>query len=297
MALRQGRRSKTSIALDAKLDLPRAGQALEKLEALGLASRTETNRWLLTRRGSDRNFKTVPDRFRPYNVALGRGTKRLLALLHRPLRGSELVNKSGITRQGVHQLLVKLHAQGRVKLGDRSNAMLIVARSGDKTPLLRTDEERVLSAIPESYPTSLMRLKRAVQHISKQRLQEILARFLKLGFIAPFAGISGDTVYRITAATLKHPQRRQARRAVPLRLPVESDRPHAMLSVIEASGSLRSRDLVRAMKLPAALTYALAHRLKQRGLVQSLDRNWSLTDKGVEVLAELTRRRSAREPL
>ena len=67
------------------------------------------------------------------------------------MKGNEIVEKLGVTHQRVRQLLIKLHAQGRVAFGDPENPFWLVTRTSDKTPLLSYEEERVLSAIPRDY--------------------------------------------------------------------------------------------------------------------------------------------------
>jgi uncharacterized protein YjhX (UPF0386 family) len=110
-----------------------------------------------------------------------------------------------------------------------------------------------------------------------------------------FDGFSDDTVYRIAAAGLKHPQRnRSARPAQEPRLPVESGRVHAVLSAILDARSLRIRDLKDALKIPHASINALMQYLKRKALVQKTSQElgapYSLTDEGLEILTEMERR-------
>ena len=111
VALRFRKESKTEIAIQAKLDLKKAATALETLKELGLARRGEINRWHFTARGRNCRFKTIPDRIRRGSALLGPGARRLLDVLDRPMRGSELAERLGITLQRVRQLVVKLYAQ------------------------------------------------------------------------------------------------------------------------------------------------------------------------------------------
>ena len=297
VALRHRKESKTEIAIQAELDLKKAATALEKLEELGLARRGEMNRWHPTGRGRNCRFKIVPDRIRRSSTLPGPGARRLLELLDRPMRGRELAERLGITLQRVHQLVVKLHAQGLVKFGDRERILQVVSRINDKTILLSRDEVRVLSAIPDAYATNATKIRLAVL-LPQKSVQQILDRFVARNFIAALNGFADDTVYRITAAGLKHPQRdRCARRAQAPRLPVESDRVYAVLSAILAARSLRIRDLRDALKIPHASINALMQYLKRKALVQKTGRElnapYSLTDKGLEALTEMTRRHAA----
>ncbi len=297
VALRDRKESKTEIAIEAELDLNKTAIALEKLEELGLAGRGEMNRWHPTGRGRNCRSKIIPDRIRRNSALPGPGARRLLELLDRPMRGSELAERLGVTLQRVHQLVVKLHAQGLVKFGDRERILQVVSRINDKTILLSRDEVRVLSAIPDAYATNATKIRLAVS-LPQKSVQQILDRFVARNFITALDGFADDTVYRIAAAGLKHPQRDQrARRAQAPRLPVESDRVHAVLSAILDARSLRIRDLRDALRIPHPSINALMQYLKRKALVQKTSREltapYSLTDKGLEALTEMTRRHAA----
>ena len=248
VALRFRKESKTDIAIRAKLDLKKAEKALEALKELGLAKRDEMNRWHFTRRGRDCRFKTIPDRIRRSSGLPGPGARRLLDALNRPMRGDQLAERLGITLQRVRQLVVKLHAQGLVKFGDPERILEVVSRTKDKTVLLSHDEARVLSAIPDAYATNVTKMRLAVS-LPEKNVQEILDSFVAKHFVAAQDGFTDDTIYQITAAGLKHPQRHEgASLALAPRLPVESDRVHAVLSAIRDARSLRIRDLKNAAK-------------------------------------------------
>ena len=82
--------------------------------------------------------------------------------------------------------------------------------------------------IPDAYATNATKIRLAIS-LPHKSVQEILDRFVAGNFIAALYGLSNDTVYRITADGLKHLQRdRSAGRAQAPRLPVESDRVHAV---------------------------------------------------------------------
>jgi DNA-binding MarR family transcriptional regulator len=297
VALRHHKKFKTEIAMQAELDLHKTAKALEKLEELGLARRGETDGWHPTGRGRKCRFKTVPDRIRRGSTLPGPGARRLLEALDRPMRGRELAARLSITLQRVHQLVVKLHAQGLVKVGDREEILRVVSRSDDKTILLSRDEARVLSAIPDAYATNATKIRLAAS-LPQKSVQQILDRFVARNFIAALDGFADDTVYRITAAGSRHPQRDpRARRAQAPRLPVESDRVHAVLSAILDARSLRIRDLRDALEIPYASINALMQYLKRKALVQKTSRDrhapYSLTDKGLDALTEMTRRHAA----
>jgi hypothetical protein len=100
-ALRDGKDSKTSIAIQARLDLRKTTASLRKLEELGLARRGEMKTWLMTMRGKKCRFRTVPETMRRGDKSLGPGLRRLLDAMDRPMRGRELAKKMGVTIQNV----------------------------------------------------------------------------------------------------------------------------------------------------------------------------------------------------
>jgi len=297
VALRSRKESKTEIAIQARLDLKKAAKALEALKELGLARRGEMNSWHPTGRGRNCRFKTIPDPIRRGSALPGPGARRLLEVLDRPMRGSELAERLGVTLQRVRQLVVKLHAQGLVKLGDPEKILEVVSRNKDKTVLLSRDEARVLSAIPDAYATNVTKIRLAVL-LPEKSVQQILDRFVARHFVAAQDGFTDRTIYQITAAGLKHPQRHQnARLAHAPRLPVESDRVHAVLSAIRDARSLRIRDLKVALKIPHPSINALMQYLKRKALVQKTSQEqaapYSLTGKGLDALTEMARRHAA----
>jgi DNA-binding IclR family transcriptional regulator len=296
-ALRSRKEFKTDIAIRAKLDLKKVEKALEALKELGLAKRDEMNRWHFTRRGRDCRFTTIPDRIRRGSELAGPGARRLLDILDRPMRGSELAERLGLTVQRVRQLVVKLHAQGLVKFGDPERILEVVSRTKDKTVLLSHDEARVLSAIPDAYATNVTKIRLAVL-LPEKSVRKILDRLIGRGFVVAQDGFTGEAVYQTTVPGLKHPQYRQdARLADAPRLPVESDRVRAVLSAIRDARSLRIRDLKNALKIPQPSINALMQYLKRKGLVQKNSQEqaapYSLTDKGFDALTEMARRHAA----
>ena len=297
IALRDGKDLKTKIEIQVKLDLIKTATALGALARQGLAKQDQAKRWHTTARGKACRFEIVPDRLRRNSGLPGPGAQRLLKLLDRPMRGIEIAEKLGVSHQRVRQLVIKLHAQGRVSFGDPKSPFWIVMRAGDKTSLLSRDEERVLSAIPREYATNATKIRLAVL-LPEKKVQQILERFVARNYVTTLDGFADETVYRITAAGLKHPQRDQcARRAQAPRLPVESDRVHAVLSTILEARSLRIRGVRDALKIPHASINALMQYLKRKALVQKTSRElnapYELTDKGLEALAEMTRRHAA----
>ena len=232
IALRRRKDSKPEIAIQAKLDLTKTATELGALARIGLARQNQSKRWHTTTSGKACRFKIVPDRLRRNSGLPGPGALRLLQLLDRPMRGSEIAEELGLSHQRVRQLVIKLHAQGRVSFGDPDKPFWIVMRAGDKTPLLSRDEEHVLSAIPREYATDATKIRLAAR-MPEHTVQQILERLVASRFVQTFEGLKGNRVYRITAAGLRHPQRDNVtRHAEAPRPPVESDRVRKVLSAI-----------------------------------------------------------------
>jgi DNA-binding IclR family transcriptional regulator len=295
LRIRQG--SQPKIALEAKLALARTATALRTLARLGLAKRDQLKRWHATLRGRTCPFETLPDRPRSNAGLPGPSGRRLLELLDRPIRRSEIAEKLGITRQAVHQLLVKLHAQGHVCFSDPKRPSWFVMRAGDKTSLLSRDEERVLSVVPREYATDATKI-RIAAGVPGSKVQQILERLLVRRLIETSAKLREDRLYRITNAGLTHPQCvGSASRARAPRPPVESDRVRSVLSAISDSGELRIRDITKTLSIPHQSTNALMQYLKRKHLVKKrgyeLYSPYSLTAEGLAVLTELTRRQAA----
>jgi predicted ArsR family transcriptional regulator len=297
IALRDSKAMKTGVAIQAKLDLIKTATALSALERLGLAKQGRAKRWHATARGKTCRFEVVPDRLRRNSGIPGAGGRRLLKLLDRPMRGIEIVEKLGVSHQRVRQLMIKLHAQGRVSFGDPKTPFWIVMRAGDKTSLLSRDEERVLSAIPREYATNATKIRLAAR-MPENKVRPILERLIVRRFVEASDGFQGNRVYRVTAAGLKHPQRAElSHHAQAPRPPVESDRVRNVLATILDAGSLRIRDVTDALKIPRNSVNALMQYLKRKHLVRKIGQEfnapYTLTDEGRAALEAIARRRAA----
>jgi predicted transcriptional regulator len=205
--------------------------------------------------------------------------------------------RGGVSHQRVRQLVIKLHAQGRVTFGDPENPFWIIRRADDRTPLLSRDEEHVLSAIPREYVTNVTKIRLAAR-MPENKVQKILEGLIASRFVEEFEGLQGNRVYRLTEAGKNHPQRDQsARRAAVPRLPVESDRVRKVLSTILDSGALRIRDVTDVLRIPRVSMNALMQYLKRKHLVKKtgpeFDAPYAVTDEGRAALAEMARRLAA----
>jgi DNA-binding IclR family transcriptional regulator len=297
VALRHREESLSEIAIAAKLDLRKTAIALGALERFGCAEQGDTNRWYATVPGKTCRFEIIPDRRRRNSESPGPSGRRLLELLDRPMPGSKIAAKLGVTRQRVRQLMFELHAQGLVAFGDPDNPSWIVMRAADKTRLLSRDEERVLSVTPREYATDVAKIRLAAR-LSESRVHQILERLVVVGLVEAFEGLRGNRVFRITEAGLEHAQRAQsARHARAPRPPVESDRVRKVLSAISDARELRIRDVMEILGIPRQSINALMQYLKRKRLVEKTGHEfnapYAVTEEGHAALTELTRRQAA----
>jgi DNA-binding IclR family transcriptional regulator len=300
-ALRRGFVTKTEIAVETRRDLREVSSALGALNRAGLIDPDPDGRfrWRTSGRGRACAIRVVaePRRRGPKRLATaaaGSSAARLLDELHRPMRGAELARRLGLTTQRIRQLVVKLYAQGLVRLGDRRKVLFLVARSGDRTALLCPRAERALSAFPEEAPTTAAKLSVRTR-VPKADMEEALARLLDGGLIEPAGSSRGAAAYRLSAKGRRHFQRRASgRRADPAPLKVKSDRVRAVLTHLAEQGPARIADVRRALGVPAKSMNALMQYLKRRGLARKtgmdLHAPYGLTAEGEAQLEELSRR-------
>jgi DNA-binding MarR family transcriptional regulator len=296
-ALRKGASSKSQIAIAAGLSHYKTRSALLSLAGLRLAESAAGNRWRLTRRGRACRFRTVPERSGRGAGKLGRASKRALRALDRPMSGSELADRLGVTKQRAYQLIVDLHAVGRVRLADPPHRLRIVARVDDPTPFLSRQEQRVLSAIPEDYATTAAKIRLAAG-CGETAAAGAIERLLALGLVARERKVAGAQVYRLKEAGTAHPQyRRAAGPAAPPSLPVRSDRVCAVLALLAKREQAQITEVRDALDIEHRSINALFQYLKRKALVrkdgQELRSPYVLTPQGREILAEMQRRRAA----
>ncbi len=293
---KEGAASHSQIAIAARLTRYKARSALLSLASLRLAEQTAGNRWQLTRRGKTCRFKTVADKTLGGGGKLGRAARRALRALDRPMSGSELAARLGVTKQRADQLIVDLRAAGRIRFGDPQHRARVVARADDPTPLLSGQEQRIFRAVPEGYATTAGKIRLAVKG-SESAVARALERLLELGLIALAENAAGQEVYRLTAAGSAHPQcRRSAGHAAPPTLPVRSDRVCAVLGLLAERGHAQITDVRDALGVAQPSINALFQYLKRKALVRKdgdeMRSPYVLTERGCEVLAEMQRRRA-----
>jgi DNA-binding IclR family transcriptional regulator len=295
-AVRRGIHSKSQIAIAARLDLSETLRALNALARFRLVKKTADHRWRMTHHGRSCRFKTISDKKRRGSKMLGQGAERLLNALNRPMSGNELASELRITKQRVHQLVVKLHGMGHVRLGDQESILHIVARTDDPVPLLPRDEQRAFSAIAEEYDTTVRKIKRIVG-CNEAEVENTLRRLVQMGLVAEHKKVNGSRRYQITKAGSLHPQyRRSGGRADPPPLPVRSDRVFAVLSFLAERERAHITEVRDALGVPHRSINALFQYLKRKCLVrkevEDLRAPYTLTDEGREALTELHHRRA-----
>ncbi len=299
-AVKDGLDGKTKIAIETKQDLKTVAKALKNLSHAGLIERIDSRRWRPTEHGRHCAVRVVPNPARRFGgkvfgrLIAGSTAQRLLDALDRPMHGSDLVERLGVTRERVHQLIVRLHAQGRVRLGDRGKTLHIIARSGDPTLLLTHDEERILSALPDDAATTVPSLALGA-HMRSARATNVVGHLYEMDLVEEVGSSRGQTLYRLAAEGRAHFQRRaSARRAEPAPLKVRSDRVRNVLSYLAERGRARIKDVRDALGISQTSMNALMQYLKRKGLVRkiNLEQNapYELTIEGRDILREMHRR-------
>ncbi len=266
---------------------------------MGIVIRRQRYCWEATRRGEIAVVSIVanPQRSRGGKrfgeIRPGTSSDRLVALLDRPRRGTDLANELGISLQRVHQLVIRLVALGFLRVGDERHPLNIVCRADDNSLLLRITEEKVLSALPQGGATTvgkiaiMTRMTRpdvsaSIQHLIDNRLVR-------------HEGVSkhGD-LFILTPTGADHPQRRRTARHADLPpLPVRSHRVREVLAHLVREGPTRTRDVGFGLKIPLRSINALMQYLKRKGLVRksnaALNGPHEVTDHGRKTLADMMR--------
>jgi DNA-binding IclR family transcriptional regulator len=284
------------IALRAGLNLRQTIRALGTLASLDLAIINTRHTWHLTPRGKTADISIAPavrtrGRKPMTTPTPGGSAARLLALLDRPRRGAELTTLLGVTRQRVHQLVVALSALGLVRSADPTYPTFVIALKDDPSTLLRADQERVLSAFPETEATTLSKLALVIR-MPGRKLASIAAALLEAGLIEKTGMATYGYLYRLTAAGSVHWQRSAtARHAGTPPLPFRSDRVRAVLSYLESQGPIRTRDVGVGLEIPQTSVNALMQYLKRKNVVctQTDARHapYELTPDGRKMLAAM----------
>jgi len=301
-AVRAGFAGKTAIAIQAKRGLTAVDRALGALSRDDLVRRQSPTEWRTTPQGQMCQVHIISDQPRdrrgrkPGKIVAGSAGERLLNLLDRPRRGQEVLTHLGVTRQRLHQLVVRFYAEERLRLGDPECITHILARADDRSVLLTRAEERLLSAIPEGVATTVPRLAAATR-MDSRRTSAIASSLLEKDLIAACGEHRGHALFRHTPEGQDHFQRRAVARVTePVPLEVRSDRVHAVLACLAEHRQARTRDLGEMVGVPLRSMNALMQYLKRKGMVEktgdALVAPYMLAPKGQETLEEMARRRT-----
>jgi len=212
------------------------------------------------------------------------------------MRGHEIARRLTVTPQRVRQLVVKLMAMGRVRVGDPDRVTLIVARREDPSVLLTYSEERVLSSLHQTEETTAS----SVAADLKMLLADVMKLLISLrdkGLVRETGQSRRGVHYSLTEAGAVHVQyRSDAKKARPVPLAVRSDRVRQVLSHLAEHGPARIRDLREALHIPHDSANALMQYLKRKGLIHKtadhLTAPLELTTQGLETQQAMDRRKN-----
>lgn len=306
-AIRAGVDTNTRIAVVTKQDLKSIGSALIGLSSVGLIKKSGRYAWRATELGQSCDVTVVPESTRRRRGSKG-GTilpgstdDRLLQSLDQPKRASELVDCLNVSPQRIHQLIIKHHSHGRLKLGDPQCVMHIVAHSDDPSDLLTREEERVLSALSDDAPAHATSIAAAAR-IGANQVRSILVRLCEKRLVRMAGSVRDKPIYALTADGASHFQRRAASpRALAPQPLVKSDRVQRVLSFLCDRGQARIRDVRDTLGIPHKSLNALMQYLKRRGFVEKADAPanapYRLTEAGNEALEHMSRRQESRSSM
>jgi len=298
-AIRAGAGMQSLIALQTKLTLKDAAGSIAKLAAAGLVIRQQRYCWEATRRGERAVVSIVanPERSRGGKrfgeIRPGTSSDRLVALLDRPRRGTDLANELGISSQRVHQLVIRMVALGFLRVGDERHPLRIVCRADDHSVLLRITEERILSALPQGGATMVDKIA-IMTRMTRPDVSASIQHLIDNGLVRQEGVSKHGELFILTPAGADHPQRRRtARRADLPPLPVRSERVREVLAYLVREGPTRTRDVGFGLKIPLRSINALMQYLKRKGLVRksdaALNAPHEVTDHGRKTLVDMMR--------
>jgi DNA-binding IclR family transcriptional regulator len=211
--------------------------------------------------------------------------------LTQPQHGADLIAKLGVSRQHVHQSVVRLAALGLIRTGEADRPIYAVARSDDPSILLRASEETVLSVFPETAATTVANIARAC-HRTSEETASVMRVLSDYGLVEPAGHSRRGEVYHLTPAGQAHWQRRPVAQTADLpALPVKSDRVRLVLSQLAQHGPARTHSVGQALGIPRLSINALMQYLKRKGLVcktsMDLHAPHELTNEGKETLQSM----------
>jgi DNA-binding MarR family transcriptional regulator len=225
---------------------------------------------------------------------------RLLTMLDRPRRATELAKLLGVTRERVRQLIFRLLALDFIRSADPAAPTSVVARKDDPSLLLRMEQACVLSRFPDDEATTLSRIVGLV-HIPRERLTIIAEALREAGLIETAGTAEQAELYRLTPAGRTHWQRsgdvRKADAPPPPPLPFRSDRVRSVLACLASKGPIRTRDIGLELGIRQPSMNALMQYLKRKNAVRTQSgvrrSPYELTADGRRLLVEMQNRQAA----
>jgi Mn-dependent DtxR family transcriptional regulator len=220
--------------------------------------------------------------------------QRILDLLLQPMSGHDIAEHLNVTPQRVRQMIRKLLAIGKVRVGDPERILTIIARDEDPAVLLSYREERVLSCLRFGEETTAPLIAAAL-HMPLPDVMEYLTALNNDGFVQGVEESRKGVHWCLTEDGAGHPQYRpEAKKARPVPLPVRSDRVADLLSLLATHGPARMPELRDALCIPNASANALMQYLKRKGLIRkaakSLTAPYVLTELGIKTQQLMHRR-------
>ena len=300
-AIRRGVDRKSALAVTIGRDLRSTAIVLDTLKRATLIRQNASFTWQATAVGLGCDIRaraehtTVRRRLNKGRSSKRGAAVRMLKLLQRrPWSGRDLVKRLGVTPQRIHQLIIDLHAQGLIRLGDPALPSHIVAQKESTWLLLDRSASRLLSTFPVEVDATGPALRLAAG-LTTENFRSALDSLLAAGLVAPGTIRDRGETYRLSDTGRGHFQRAKGTRtAKPARLTVESTRVRRVLSYLAARGSARIKDVAGSLRIAPQSMNALAQYLKRRGLVAKItsDANapYALTDVGGATLLEMLRR-------
>lgn len=300
-AIRQHAEATNPAALQARLNLSRSGPASGGVAPSHDGHEISGNPSHLTLRSTpaDSDAAAAPRRRGPKPLPKSIPTQsesRLLALLDRPRRATELVPLLGLTRERVRQIIATLLERGFIRSGDPESPTSIIALNHDMSLLLRLEQERLLNRFPDAEATTLSRIVN-LGHSSRAKIAAVADSLCEAGLIEQAGLSSHGELYRLTPAGAGHWQRSakviRADAPPPPALPVRSDRVRCVLSDVASHEPTRTRDIGQRLGIPQPSINALMQCLKRKHLVRNeTDARWApyvLTSEGRDTLAGMLR--------
>jgi hypothetical protein len=294
-AIRDGRDRTMMIAVTAGLDLDQTAKALRQLAALKLAASDGHGSWQITCKGREAEISVVSPlkRRAPARAFAPTSTiGRMLALLDRPRHGAELSALLGVSYQRVHQMIVALLARGLIRTADLEAPLFAIARADDPTPLLRKNQQRLLSAFPEAPGATTCEKLASATDLPVDQTAVLADELCAFGLLEPAGSTAWGDLLRLTAAGMANGQRSPIKYPAGGPLPrFCSDRVRDVLLHFEAHGPTRTRVLGRRLGLEMPTIDKLMGSLRRRNVVRTIsDRPaapYDLTPFGKEILAAM----------